>query len=1130
MLQERSNAGPTTLYSAKDLLNFLGCPHSTTLDLQVVSGRITTPPDGSDEYLELLQLKGIEHERRYLEALKAQGKSVHEIQRVDELNRMAEATRCAMREGVDVIYQGALLDRPWHGYSDFLIRIDTPSKLGSFSYEVLDTKLARRATPKHVVQLWLYSQLVALEQELMPEHAYVVLGDGTKTTLRLKDFHYYCDHARERFLDFTAAGAATEAEPCQHCTMCRWSEECEAEWKREDHLSLVARMSGSQRRKLIAAGVTTVRELASLPEEATVSRLHGDTLTRLRSQARLQLVKRDAGRNECEILPCEANRGFARLPPPDPGDLFFDMEGDPVYSAESGLEYLFGFHYVDAGAERFTAFWAYDPTREKQAFEKAVDFIMDRLERFPGAFVYHYASYEERALKQLAMQHGTRENEIDALLRGRKLVDLYKVVREGLRTSEPAYSLKNLEVFFAPERTQEIRAGGDSIVAFERWLMLRDDKLLKQIEEYNAFDCRSTRLCRDWLLSLRPDGVAWFDPASAEADEDPAKGEERAERDAAIEALRESLLLGVSETDRLWRELLGHLLEYHRREARSEWWKFFERHDASIEDHIADAECIGGLTEDADRPPRRDKRSLIRTFRFPEQEVKLAPGKRALRAGTKDSFEIVSLDQSERRVELKVGPNRPPFPNVFSLIPTGPYDDGVQRNAVARYATAVGEGHEEQYAAVTGILRKDQPRLTGGVILRDASDLLSGTVDAVCRMERTHLVIQGPPGSGKTHTAAHAIAELLSRGKRIGVTSLSHKAINNLLRAVETVARERGVAFRGVKRSSEAEDRLDSAIIEEAPNNDAVDAGDYQLIGGTAWLFAREVMEQKLDYLFVDEAGQVSLANVVATGISARNIVLVGDQMQLPQPVKGVHPGGSGVSALDHLVGDWATVPPDRGVFLARTWRMHPSLCEVVSQAFYDGELKAVEATAKQRIVLTDDDDGLVTPSGLKFIGVEHDDCSQRSEPEAAVIRGLYHLLLRLSWVDGEGESRLVSANDVLVVSPYNMQVNLLREMLPEGARVGTVDKFQGQEAAVVLVSMTSSNGENIPKGIGFLLSPNRLNVAISRARCLAVVVASPELLAIKCSRIEHMRLVNTLCWMRAAGQEAGSRRESYAR
>jgi superfamily I DNA and/or RNA helicase len=290
------------------------------------------------------------------------------------------------------------------------------------------------------------------------------------------------------------------------------------------------------------------------------------------------------------------------------------------------------------------------------------------------------------------------------------------------------------------------------------------------------------------------------------------------------------------------------------------------------------------------------------------------------------------------------------------------------------------------------------------------------------------------------------------------------------------------------------------------------------------------VMEQKLDYLFVDEAGQVSLANVVATGISARNIVLVGDQMQLPQPVKGVHPGGSGVSALDHLVGDWATVPPDRGVFLARTWRMHPSLCEVVSQAFYDGELKAVEATAKQRIVLTDDDDGFGMASGLTFIGVEHDDCSQRSELEAAAIRDLYHLLLRLSWVDGDGESRLVSANDVLVVSPYNMQVNLLREMLPEGARVGTVDKFQGQEAAVVLVSMTSSNGENIPKGIGFLLSPNRLNVAISRARCLAVVVASPELLAIKCSRIEHMRLVNTLCWMRAAGQEAGSRRESYAR
>jgi uncharacterized protein len=895
----------------------------------------------------------------------------------------------------------------------------------------------------------------------------------------------------------------------------------------------------------------TLTALAQLDHTA-VPRVQPETLERLRSQARLQLVKRTTNENRVELLPLQARRGFARLPEPDDGDLFFDMEGDPVYSMDGSLEYLFGFHYRDDGEEKFTAFWAHSREEERKAFEAAVDFITARVEKFPKAYIYHYASYEEvalrklaqkygaappvpvvqedqaSALKRLAQEYGTRENQVDDLLRGRKLVDLYKVVREGVRVSEPSYSLKNLEVFFAPARTQHITSGGDSTVAFERWLLVHDDALLEQIEEYNAFDCKSTRLCRDWLVGLRPSDVAWFDPATdaeEDAEKERANEEKRREHDARILALRTELVRDASPAERPWRELLGYLLEYHRREARRDWWEFFARlNDKSREQLIDDTECIGGLTVDRSVEPRRDKKSMVWTLSFPEQDTKLGKGNRAVRVDTGEMLDIVSLDESACRLELKLGPSRKPLADEIALIPQGPIDDRNQRAAIERYAEAVIGGRAGEFGAVTSILRKDTPRLRGGIIIPPESrDLLSATVDAIRRMDRSHLLIQGPPGSGKTFTAAHAIVDLLANRKRVGVTALSHKAINNLLRKVEEVALERGVTFTGVKKNSDDDDRLGGSIIEDTTSVDVATTGGHDLIGGTAWLFPRPELEGQLDYLFVDEAGQLSLASVVGSGMSAKNIVLIGDQMQLSQPIKGAHPGDSGVSAMDHLMGRWPTVPPDRGIFLDRTWRMHPALCRFVSEAFYDSRLESVELTARQRLNLSSNGDDALAPYGLRFVAVEHSENAQKCIEEGERLNAVYRTLLGQTWTSGDGVEKPIGLEDILVVSPYNMQVNLLKDVLPAGARVGTVDKFQGQEAAVVLISMASSSGEHIPRGIEFLFSPNRLNVALSRARCLSVVFASPQLLGTACRTVEQLRQVNMLCWMKAVSEAVPS-------
>ena len=610
------------LFSATDLLNFMGCQHSSVLDLR----RLETPvalAASADPMADLLARKGIEHERAYLETLRREGRSIAELDE-GELEQRVARTREAMRDGADIIYQGALLRPPWHGYSDFLERVPRPSRLGPWSYEVLDTKLARGAKPKHVIQLTVYSALVGFEQGFAPQFMYLVLGDGTKAPFRVSDFVHYQDAAARRFVSFAGAPPATVPQPCSHCDLCRWHDHCAAGWEASDHLSLVANTTRIQMRRLLAAGVSTVHGLSLVEAAAATFSIQPQTLDRLRAQARLQAAKRANGKDCLELLLQAPGKGFARLPAPDPGDIFFDMEGDPLFDG-GGLEYLFGFVIQEEGTVRFTPFWGHDRTAEKKAFEDAVDFIVARLAAHPGAHVYHYAAYEPTALKRLMMLHGTREVEVDNLLREAKLVDLYKVVREGLRVSEPRYSLKNIERFYSGERQGEVTAGSDSIVAYERWRELRDPALLQKITDYNAADCSSTLLCRDWLLGLRPAGSPWFAYAAPQSVK-PEADERRREAEQRAATIAAQLLAGVSDDERPWRELVGHLLQFHRREAKPQYWAMFHRQELAEDELVDDADCIGALRHDPANPPRPEKRSLVHTFTFPPQEFKLRVG------------------------------------------------------------------------------------------------------------------------------------------------------------------------------------------------------------------------------------------------------------------------------------------------------------------------------------------------------------------------------------------------------------------------------------------------------------------------------------------------------------------------
>lgn len=1104
------------LYSASDLVNFLGCTHATMLDLKQLVRPVSFPDD--DEMAKLLQGKGIEHEQAFLETLKSEGKTVAEIPTGMALAEQIALTRAALSQGPDVIYQGAFSDGTWHGYSDFLLKVDRPSSLGDYSYEVADTKLSRSARPKHVIQMGIYSDILADEQGAKPRAMHVVLGDRSIASVQVDHIIHYFRNARLRFRAFTdTPPGQSSGAPCGHCHFCRWAEHCEAEWEAAHDLSLVAGISRGQAQAIRNAGIPDLLALAASANDLPVPAIQPETLKRLQSQARLQAEYRTSGNRSVERLEADAGRGLDRLPAPDEGDMFFDIEGDPLF--EGGLEYLFGIVTRDGGQERFFPFWAHDRDQEKAAFQMTVDFIIERLSHRPGAHIYHYASYEESALKRLAMLHGTRETDVDDLLRNHKLVDLYKVVKESIRTSEPRYSLKNIEKFYLGEdRDGEVTTAGDSIVIYERWRRLKDDKFLENIARYNEADCRSTRLCRDWLAGMRDPAMPWYQFVPA-ADAE-TRAENRTEAEARNAALAAQLLSGEQGRDP-WRQLLVDLLEFHYRESKPKAWAVFSRQHLPHHELLEDAECIAGLEPVPDCAPRPDKKSLIYTFSFPPQDFKMRIDDAPVRAGSLEpAGTVMRIDEENFRIELKLGPKRSRIEPQTAIIPSSRFADQVLREAIYRVAEAVRDGDQGKYPAALSILRRELPRLRdrshGNPVMKGSDDALPGMIEALTALDHSHLLVQGPPGAGKTYNSARAIYALLDQGKRVGIASHGHKAINQLLTEFEKVAEEKGRTFKSIKKSSHDQQMFNGkGWIENSTSNEAITA-DYQLVAGTSWLFARPQHERAFDYLFVDEAGQVSLANVIAMATSAKNIVLIGDQMQLAQPIQGAHPRGSGISGLKYLLEEHATVPPERGIFLSETRRMHPKLCGFISEAVYDGRLRSAKGT-EVREILADPalDREAIAPAGLKFVDVESLTCTQRNASEAGRLAQTYHSLLGQPWRDEKGGINALTSEDILVVSPYNMQVELLKRTLPEGARVGTVDKFQGQEAAVVLISMTTSSGDDLPRNIEFLYSRNRLNVAISRAKCLAVILASPRLLEIPCRTIEQMELVNGLCWAR---------------
>ena len=1147
--------GESLIGSATDLSNFLNCRHLTALEMAVARGK-RQRPHWHDPLLDILFQRGFDHERAYVDSLRAEGPRIVDLSALKEPSMAVAATLEAMEAGAAVIVQAAFGDGRWYGRPDVLRQVEAPSALGGWSYEAVDTKLARETRAGTILQLSLYSEMLGAAQGASPEHFYVVTPSPNEPvhTYRVDEYAAYvrlvCQQMQRTVaLDDGAVAAENYPEPVDHCDICWWSSECSKKRHRDDHLSLVAGISRLMRRELESREIATLAALAATPVPLPFkpSRGAAESYVRVREQARVQLESRDKATPHYELRrPFAESMGLCALPEPSPGDVFLDLEGD-AFAAEGGREYLFGLVTIDPdGAPAYEGYWALDEADERRAFEWVIDLVTEAWQTHPGMHVYHYAPYEPSAFKRLMGRYATCEEELDRLLRAGRFVDLYSVVRQGVLIGVERYSIKSLEPLYDFARAVRLPDANRALLAMEQALELHcpenvPTEVRDAVEGYNRDDCVSTRHLRDWLEKLRTDAVAAGASISRPvvAAGEPSKNVD--ERTKRVEELRARLLgdvpgvPGDRTDDQQAGWLMAYLLDWHRREDKAGWWEYFRLCELPEEDLFDEPRAVTALVRQArlgfvtSQKTGKPTKSVVDRYAYPVQEMEIRRGDDLKLQDGRKWARVTAVDRVARTIDVEKGPTRadehPASAFAHSHVPTAVLEDALY--ALGEGAAAQGSGIDGLRGAAWNLLARRPPSLAAAAFVpRAGEQAVDFAVRIAGDLNETCLAIQGPPGSGKTYTGAQMILALAQQGRKVAVTATSHKVIRNLLDAVNAAADEAGQDVSPAHRQGRADDAEEPSDVDVLLTNesalDALESGKANVVGGTAWLWARPEFARAVDVLFVDEAGQMSLANALAVSHAAKSIVLLGDPQQLEQPQKGSHPDGVDASALQHILGEHRTISPERGIFLPVTWRLGPSVCSFTSELFYEGRLSSKPGLEYQRLSGAGRFDG----SGLWVVDVRHEG-NRNSSPEevdavADLVTGLTTPGVR--WVNEDGEEAQMTGNRILVVSPYNAQVSRLAERLePLGVRVGTVDKFQGQEAPVVIYSMATSSPEDAPRGMEFLYSLNRLNVATSRARCAAILVASPRLFEPECRTPRQMKLANALCRYRELARVVSS-------
>ena len=1128
-------------WSASDLTLAVECEFALLRKLDYILGRAERIAVPDDPLLARVAQLGDAHEAEILNEMRSTSR-VAEISRVPppysraKLEAARDETIAALTQEPDVVFQGAFFDGEFFGYADFI-------EWGSDGWLVSDAKLARHAKPQALIQLGAYAdQLCALELPISREVA-LLLGNGRRATFPIADVRPVFRERRARLRQLIEAHRSSgdpvmwEASAVLSCGRCA---ECRAAAEAHNDVLLVAGARLDQRRRLQSVGIRTLAELAEATHADRPADMAPATFEKLRAQAALQWSHRQAGSGEIppyELAPLAAET-LARLPLPSLGDVFFDFEGDPMYHegdlSRHGLEYLWGYMLADG---TYTSKWAHDSAEEREVFIEFMQFLAERLRRYPDMHVYHYAPYETTALKRLAIRYQVMEDELDDLLRAEVFVDLYATVRGSVRVAAPSYSIKKLEPLYMADQLRSdsedaVGDGGASVVAYHEYrAMLHTNPDAAQarlvaLADYNEYDCLSTLRLRDWLLQRADEagvGDLQVRPVRATADEPGGTDGEEPEEPlvAQLLAMAGPAARNQRNSEEQALAMLATAIGYYRREHKTYWWEHYDRLHNPIEEWSDNRDVF-----------TVDSAFIEQEWTAPEPGSRARKSKRVLRlsgrwaAGSKtvtsaqvvyaapypnqavgpegamySSVEVqgVEADPSDDRVvrltkRCQPGEEFTQFP--VALAPAPPPRAGRITDAIKSVGEAAVRAGRLPNSAALDVLARRTPRLRDASALPSSGSVQDDVVNALLGMDDSYLAVQGPPGTGKTYLGSRVIAELVTKYHwRIGVVAQSHAVVENMLSAVVNDA---GLDPSLVGKSrNDATDPIWTDVPDTATKRRAFLAAHKDsgcVLGGTAWTFSHPELtaDEPLDLLVIDEAGQFALAPTIGAATSAQRLLLLGDPQQLPQVSQGTHAEPVDESALGWLMGDHSTLPPDMGYFLDTTYRMHPELCRRVSLLSYGERLTSADITGERNLTG-------VTP-GIRVEAVEHTGNSVESAEEAAAVVAIVQEYLGMTWTDPRDEStpRPLGESDFLVVAPYNAQVALIRRALQaaglDGVAVGTVDKFQGQQAPIAIVSMTASSQGEVPRGMGFLLNRNRINVAVSRAKWQAVLIRSTAL------------------------------------
>ena len=1101
------------LITPSTITAWLDCPHYLTLRGRVDAGDLDQPDRTFGSFAQLLQRKGELHEDQCLQAYEQNQKSVYQVPKKDEkesFDAWIQRVGNPLADEHDVIYQMPFIDDGIRGVADFLERVELPD--GRMGYEPVDAKLTRvDAKPGHVLQLCFYSDAIASLTGVDPVHMHILLGSGQRQTLRTNEFRPYWRRLRSQLQTAVAAGphGRTEPEKCAYCAFCEFYANCENQWREEDSLIFIPGIRRAERAALGAGGVVKLAELGELSGELVG--IQPQRLTWLVRQAALQVRSRLAGGAE---LPHELievgddpslGHGFERMPRPDGGDVFIDFEGHPFWRPDTGLFFLFGLiEREESGTWSYRDRWAHSPEEEATAVEELIGHLTLRHKAHPGMHVYHYNHTEMSALRKLTSTHGVGEADLGRLVQAEVFVDLLTVARNAIQVGAESYSLKVVERLANFRRSHTIDKGAGAVVSYENYMSDRDMSHLEAIKTYNEEDVFATLAFRDWLVGYRPPDLPWREPP--------------AEQSEILADIDDQIAKCHSFPEGSPQHLLGDLLGYWT----NEWWAYLMPKLAQCKQDTAD--LLEARDAIADLNPAglflqfgvkgQELKHPVMRFSFPEQSFGdiSEEGKilYTLPDGTWTKAKVLRLDRDAREIDLEWSTRNQEAGHLpRSVLSHTWVSTEDKRKSLFDFASRLLD--ESDVNPVTKALLWNEPPgfRTGdgpkdGVFTDDLNEMLAWS----SQLDHSYVAVQGPPGTGKTYRAAHVVHALVKAGQRVGITAPNHRAIENVLRETIKAFTDKGEAdlLHGVRvKSNGRKPKLTGFKYGDATK---AARSDVNIVAGTAWLFSNMKMKDApVDVLIIDEAGQFALADALASSRSAHNLILLGDPLQLAQVTQAVHLGGGGLSALGHILADDVTLPNDRGVFIRQTRRMHPDICRFISDQIYGGELSWHENCERQ-----DTPEG----TGLRWLEACHEGNSTSSIEEAEIISERIVRLIGSPWTDFDGEVKPLTASDFMVVTPYNDQVRTIKKILNanpaiEGVPVGTVDKFQGGTAAVVFFSTAASSGADITRGVDFLFSRNRLNVAISRARCLTYLVCTKALLNTRAHSVEEMRLIATL-------------------